>query len=531
MDVNGTTISPLMERFWLSLTPEERNNIPSDIWSLSVKEESTSDSLDGEVDDDLGDVEDTTIYPETTSSAQMEFAPPADGNPYIVTLPPRNESPNLHSFTEAEDSTQDAIESLANKDPVNHESLSAGESTVENRDPTARKHTMLERGARTKKQYTPSPLSRPPMIADADDTEPVYTETEVKSTQQQSVTSYEGTYASQPGKGSSDQDASNQPENSHDDIVEQRPKSLKKHPEIAEIEDDSTVVDSIEGDAIPYAVPFRDQTPPSAQSYGKGASKLVKGFLGKGKGDGHSTEDEPLPPCDGEVSEGPKQTSDESRKTRKRSASSTSSQASKRSRLSPYSVKVSGRRLPLLFTLATPSSGVEHRHVVIPLPVSWPTFLRIAVRAFARDPCGQETPTEISNQAKYVMKWSKPVTYAHGSIFPGETELCGENINAVLQWMLYSGSYDFCQIHDTQTVERIVKDEAKPIMSENRPRRRKVDGNKTVYGTIALGSKGNHETACNVPNNGPGCEDQGQQDIESADEEELIWFGRTDSLS
>ena len=487
LDANGDITSPEMERNFWNVTPDERRLLPTAVWDvLFSSSESSSDSSDDEAVDGLSDVETTTFYPDIASSAQIEFAPPTDG--HTVTLPPRNGPPNLHSSTEAKDSTQNALESMANRGPVTHESSSSRNIEAEKKERNARIQKSMEHKAQFNRGYVPSPLSQPPMMADADDLELVRTKTGAKSTRLESP---------------------------HDSLVE--PEQRQKRPESAENEEDNTSIDSIVGNAISHAVPFQGQLPPpSAHSYGKCASKFVKGLFGRGKNERKSTEDEPppSPPGDGEVPGERKRTSDASSQTRKRRSSSDSSQSPKRSRTSSNSVKVSGRRLPLLFTLATSSSGVEHRHLVIPLPVSWPTFRRMAVEAFAREPCGQEIPTEVSDQAKYVMKWNKPVNLAHGGNFPEKTELCRENINAVLQWMLYSGSYDFCEIHDTPTAECIVKDEASSVVPENKPHERESGGNMAVNGTTALGSKGDHETACRVPNSGREAKAQSQEDIQ-----------------
>ena len=522
LDADGDIIAPEMEHNIWTLSPEERRTVPSStipsiMWSLPTNSDLNIGDSDGdsdEADDVLSDVEGTMIHLDIDSSAQIELGPLADGNLDNATMLPGNGSPNLHSSADAQESTQYALESMANTDPVTHESLSSEKETVEKTDRTARKPTMLELGALSKnspRKYVPSPLSQTPMIADADETESIHPKAPVESTPQQNTVTDEGTQIRQPGEGLLDPDATSRSDNSHKGPVEQHRKSVKSHQEIVEIEEVDTAMDSIEGNAISYTVPFRHQIPPSTKSHGKSASKIMKGWFGKRNNREKSAGDQPLPPCDGEVPREPKQTSDASTPSRKRRASSTLSRTSKRSRSSPDSVKVSGRRLPLLFTLATPSSGVEHRHVVIPLPISWPKFLCMAVEAFARESCGQEIPTEVSDQAKYVMKWNKPVTHAHGDTFPKKTELCGENINAVLQWMLYSGSYDFCEIHDTQTAECIVKDEANSVMSENRPREQGSGGNMVVSGTIALGSKGNHETASSVPNSGQEGKDQVKQ--------------------
>ena len=436
-----------------------------------------------------------------------------DGNADNVTVFPRNGSPNPPSYTEAGDNTQDTLEPISNKDQTKLESLSSEKTKVENTDQTTREPNMLELGVQSKlfkKKHVPSPLSQPPMVADAEESEPVDTTTPPKSTPLQHKSSHQGIQIRQHDQDS-DLDATSQPENSHNGPGEQRRIPSKSHPEIEKIEEINTSVDSIEGNAISYTVPFRDQIPPRAQSYGKCASKFVKGLIGKGNNEGKSAADEPPAPGNGEVPEKSKQTSDTSTKNRKRRTFSNSPQASKRSRSSSNSVKVSGHRLPLLFTLAKSSSGAEHRHAVIPLPISWSKFHRMAVEAFARESSGQEIPTHVSDQAKYVMKWNKPATLAHGDTFPKTTELCRENINAVLQWMLYSGSYDFCEIHDTQTAESIVKNEASPVSSENSPLEQKCDGN--LEATAALGCKGNTETASNVTNSARECEDRSQEDI------------------
>ena len=520
LNADGDIISPEMERNIWTLSPEERRTTPSIMWSLPTNSNLNIGDSDGdsdEADDVLSDAEGTTIHPDIDSSAQSELAPLADRNLDNATMLPWDGFLNLHSSADAEDSTQHALESMANKDPVAPESLSSEKETAEKTDRTARKPRTLELGALSKnspRKYVPSPLSQTPMIADADEIEPIHPKTPVESTLQQNTVSDEGMQIRQPGEGLLDPDATSRSEDSHNGPIEKHRKSIKSRPEIVKIEEVDTAMDSIEGNAISYTVPFRHQIPPSTKSYGKSASKIMKGWFGKGNKQEKSAKDQPLPPCDAEVPGEPKQTPDASTPSRKRRASSTLSQTSKRSRSSTDPVKVSGRRLPLLFTLATPSSGVEHRHVVIPLPISWPTFLRMAVEAFARESCGQEIPTEVSDQAKYVMKWNKPVTHAHGDTFPKKTELCRENINAVLQWMLYSGSYDFCEIHDTQTAECIVKDRANSVMSENRPCEQGSGGNMVVSGTIVLGSKGNHETACSVPNSGQEGKDQSQADIE-----------------
>ena len=452
-----------------------------------------------------------------------------DGNADNVTVPPRNGSPNPPSYTEAGDNTQDTLEPISSQDQTKHKSLSSKKTKLGKTDQTARKPNMLDLGVQPRifeKKYVPSPLSQPPMVADARESEPVCPKTPVKSILPQNISSDKGIQIRQHGQGLSDVDATSRPENSHNGLGEQRRIPSKSHPEIAEIEEINTSVDFIEGNAISYTVPFRDQMPPRAQSYGKCASKFVKGLIGKGNNEGTSAGDEPLPPSNGELPEEPKQTSDAPTKSRKRRTSSSSSQASKRSRSSSDSVKVSGRRLPLLFTLATSSSSAEHRHAVIPLPISWSKFQRMAVEAFARESSGQEIPTVVSDQAKYVMKWNKPATLAHGDTFPESTELCRENINAVLQWMLYSGAYDFCEIYDTQTAESIVKDEASPVSSENRPLEQKVDGNLLATVTTALGCKGNTETASNVPNSARESEDRSQEDVEPVSNGAMSAAGR-----
>lgn len=525
-NVDEDTMSVELERernFWV-LSPEERQ-----FWDLAMNGDYDDDSDEG--DDGLGYFQDTAIYPDSGPSAPIELAHFDNGNPENVTVPPRNGSPkNLPSYTNAGDSTQDALESMANKDPSTPESLPSEKTTVQKQDRTARKPAMLELGAQSRissKKYIPSPLSQTTMIADSDEIELVHPKSPVKSTLQQNIVSEEGMQIRQSGDRLSDLVATSQPENTHNGPVGQRQISIISRPKIAEIEEVNTSVDSIEGNAISYTVPFRDQIPPGAQSYGKFASKIVKGLIGKGNNKGKSAGDQPLPPPgDGDVPGEPKQTSDTSIQTRKRRSSSSSSRDSKRSRSSSNSVQVSGRRLPLLFTLATSSSGAEHRHVVIPLPISWPKFLRMAVKAFARESCGQEIPTEVSDQAKYVMKWSKPISHAHGDTFPKETELCGENINAVLQWMLYSGSYDFCEIHDTQMAESIVKNETNSVMSEKRPHEQNGDGNMVATETTAESCKGNHETAGNVTNSGREGEDQNQEDIEPIGDEAVAAAGR-----
>ncbi|CAF9918951.1 MAG: hypothetical protein HETSPECPRED_003892 [Heterodermia speciosa] len=514
LDLDGETVSPEIERIFGALSPEQRRSVPKEFRHLLIHSKSDSDDPDGdsdEADDDLSEFEGTAIYPDIGSAVQMKFDPLADGDLDNTTVPPGNTSPNLHSYTNAEDSTQDFLGSVGNKDLVTYESLSSQKTTVKKTDRTARKPTMLELGAQSKsssKKYVPSPLSQAPMMADAGKNDLVNPKTPIKSTLlRRNIVNGGEMQIRQPSEGLLDLDANSRSENRG---------SVKLQPEIAKIEELNTLLDSFEGNAISYTVPFRDQIPPSAQSYGKTASKVVKEFFGKGKHEEKSVGDDSLPSC-GEVPGEPNQPSDASRQSRKRRASSTSSRDSKRSRSSSNSVKVSGRRLPLLFTLATSGSGVEHRHVVIPLPISWPRFLHMAVEAFGRESCGQETPTEVSEQARYVMKWNKPVTRAHGDSFPTETELCRENINAVLQWMLYSGSYDFCEIHDTQTAESTLKDGASCVMSENKPREEGFDGSMVVATTTLLGSKDSHETACNVPNSARECEDQSQKDTEPVD--------------
>ena len=533
LNLDDDLMPPEMERDIWTPSPWERRRMPSALWDLSINGKSDAGDSDGdsdEADDGLGDFEDTAVYPGTGPLAHTELAYSHDGNPDNVTIPTRNGSPkNLPSYMDARDSAQDALVTMADKDPTTNESLPSEKTTVEKPDGTAPKPAMLELGAQSKistKKYIPSPLSQTTMIDDADEIELLGPKTPVKSTLQQNIVSDGEMQLRQSGDRLSDLVATSQPENTDNGPVEQRQISIISRPKIAEIEEVNTSVDSIEGNAISCTVPFRDRIPPGAQSYGKIASKFVKGLIGKGINKGKPAEDQPLPPGNGEVPGEPKQSSDASTQTRKRRSSSSSSGASKRSRSSSNPVLVSGRRLPLLFTLATSSGGAEHRHVVIPLPISWPRFLRMAVRAFARDSCGQEIPTEVSDQAKYVMKWSKPTSHAHGDIFPKETELCGGNINAVFQWMLYSGSYDFCEIHDTQMAESNVKDEAHSLMSEKRPREQNDDGSVVATETTAESSKGNHETASNVTNSWREGDDQSQEDIEFIGDEAVAAAGR-----
>ncbi|KAL8792852.1 MAG: hypothetical protein Q9195_004582 [Heterodermia aff. obscurata] len=487
----------------------------SNILNADRNGESDSDELS----DLLNYLESTTIYPDIDPSAQSVFAPLTKTNSVNATVPPKHGSANLHSSTDAEDSKRDTLESASNEDPVTHES-----SASENTDGTWRKPTRFELGARSKfspKKYVPSPLSQPPMIADAGENEPVRPKTPVRSTLRQNTVSDEAKQRHEFSEGPFSLDATSRSEKAHNDPVEQHQESVKSHPKIAETEEVYTSMDVIEGNVISYTVPFGDHAPPGARSYGKAASKFVRGLFRKGDSEEKSTGDPPLPPP---VPGEPKQPSDTPEQSRKRRASSTSSQSSKRSRPSSdtSTVRVSGRRLPLLFTLTRCTGGVtEHRHVVIPLPISWSKFLHMAVAAFAREPCGQEIPTEVSDHAKYVMKWNKPMNHAHGDIFPTETELCRANINAVLQWMLYSGSYDFCEIQDTQTAESVVNEEADSAISETKAREREFDGDMEVNTTTGLGSKGSHETACNISNSGRECEDQGLKDLEPIGKEAI----------
>lgn len=83
--------------------------------------------------------------------------------------------------------------------------------------------------------------------------------------------------------------------------------------------------------------------------------------------------------------------------------------------------------------------------------------------------------------------------HAYWDTFPAETELHGGNINAVLKWMLHSGSYDFCEIQNEQEAEAVPGNNALSAKSDTgRHRQDKINIPGTIAGT-ALGCDGGSE--------------------------------------
>lgn len=234
----------------------------------------------------------------------------------------------------------------------------------------------------------------------------------------------------------------------------------------AEIDEDETTVDASVGDIISHTVPFQHELPPTSQSYGEGAGRLVRRTSWEVGDEENSAIDQLLLSAeDSEESQGSSSPLTQDRK-RKSSSSPPSPPSPKRSRTSTPIIQVSEERLPLLFVLLSPDGFLQHRHVVISLPTSWYEFRQVAIQIFARGSCGPDIPTEISDQAKFIMRWNKLRGHAYWTTFPGETELWGENINAVLQWTLHCGSYDFCEIQNEQETEAVPSNDASSVKSD-----------------------------------------------------------------
>lgn len=259
----------------------------------------------------------------------------------------------------------------------------------------------------------------------------------------------------------------------------------------AEIDEDETTVDASVGDIISHTVPFQHELPPTSQSYGEGASRLVRRTSWEVGNEENSAIDRLLLSAEDSDQESQRSSSPLTQDRKRKSSSSPPSPPSpKRSRTSTPIIQVSEERLPLLFVLLSPDGFLQHRHVVISFPISWYEFRQMAIQVFARGSCGPDVPTEISDQAKFIMRWNKLKGHAYWTTFPGETELCGDNINAVLQWTLHSGSYDFCEIQNEQETGAVPSKDS--ISAKSGISQDKMNSIETVAET-ALGYGGDGE--------------------------------------
>ena len=417
---------------------------------------------------------DVSAYPDTDPSPNVQSIPKAEE---ASTDSPQHTSPSPLSSIQGDDnlpSTENHDEPVQDSNKSGHNPLSSNNNIVDETHPSEWTPKMLPTGVRRTTPWStfrPSPLGQSPVNA----SEPESPQLPAKALLPKEREKKRKIRISQMSEDLSDNGGDGHSEDSgHASVERGRTTKRRPLPGDAEIDEDETTVDASVGDIISHTVPFQHELPLRFHSHGEAASKLARRtswdvgdeedavidrLLLSGE-DFEASRESSIPLTrreDFEESQESSRPTTESRK-RKSSSSPPSPPSPKRSRTSTP-IQVSEQRIPLLFVLVSPD-GFQHRHVVISLPTSWYEFRQLAIQVFARGSCGPDIPTEISDQAKFIMRWNKLRGHAYWTTFPGETELYGDNINAVLEWMLRSGSYDFCEIQNERETDAVPSNDA-----------------------------------------------------------------------
>lgn len=484
------------------LSPNERRRGPNNYWDDYYEE---MDSSERNTDEPA----DTSTNPVTDSSSHVKHEPNSEEEPHVKHVTKFREeldepdertqapwdvfpySPNSPDAQSSMPSHRDADKPLHRREPKGHRSPSSNNKAAKKRDPARRPKKVSARSNPPSSSHKHVILSSPrglPPIPEVP--APCHLCPGRMSSRETTIC---GSLEDLPKL-----ERASHAEPSDSGLVQRgRRPTRRSMPDDKEMEEEETPMDSSEERLVSYAVPFPDQLPsphqlpfphqplphqptPGARSHGKATGKVKKRESREDEGESYAA-NQPLPSIEGPHTS--KRTSSPPTRGRKRRSSSLSPSSpppAKRSRSSTPFTLVLGNRLPLLFVAGKAGYTNEHRHVIIPLPVNWTYFRALAVEAFGRAPCGQEIPVDIPDQATFVMRWNRFANHKWVHNFPNATELGRENINAVLQWMLYSGSYDFCQIVWQQQPETGVKVDTISVRSGNQRNKIAVNVNKQL---------------------------------------------------